>query len=70
MSFTVAAVAGIVGAGVTGVTGTVKMIDGAVQKHKAKKEAEEAADIMCKAVKLEIPSKVDIDTGQSWGDSL
>ena len=42
MSFTVAAVAGIVGAVVTGVTGTVKMIDGAVQKHKAKKEAEEA----------------------------
>ena len=37
---------------------------------KNKKEAEEAADIMCKAVKLEIPSKVDIDTGQSWGDSL
>ena len=42
MSFTVAAVAGIVGAVVTGVTGTVKMIDGAVQKHKAKKEAEDA----------------------------
>ena len=37
---------------------------------KNKKEAEEAANIMCNAVKLEIPSKVDIDTGQSWGDSL
>ena len=42
MSFTVAAVAGIVGEVVTGVPRTVKMIDGAVQKHKAKKEAEDA----------------------------
>jgi DNA polymerase I-like protein with 3'-5' exonuclease and polymerase domains len=37
---------------------------------KNKEEAREAANIMCNAVKLEIPSKVDIDTGQTWGDSL
>jgi DNA polymerase I-like protein with 3'-5' exonuclease and polymerase domains len=37
---------------------------------KNKEEAREAANIMCNAVKLEILSKVDIDTGQTWGDSL
>ena len=49
------------------------LVEGAPKEVKAgvnKKEAEEAANIMCNAVKLEIPSKVDIDTGQSWGDSL
>jgi DNA polymerase I-like protein with 3'-5' exonuclease and polymerase domains len=30
-------------------------------------EAREAADIMVKAVKLEVPSRVDVETGLSWG---
>ena len=30
-------------------------------------EAREAADIMANAVKLEIPSRVDVETGPSWG---
>jgi len=30
-------------------------------------EAREAADIMAKAVTLEVPSRVDVETGPSWG---
>jgi DNA polymerase I-like protein with 3'-5' exonuclease and polymerase domains len=32
-------------------------------------EAREAADIMAKAVNLEIPSRVDVETGPSWGEA-
>ena len=32
-------------------------------------EAREAADIMAKAVTLEVPSRVDVDTGPSWGEA-
>ena len=32
-------------------------------------EAREAADIMAKAVNLEVPSRVDVETGPSWGEA-
>jgi DNA polymerase I-like protein with 3'-5' exonuclease and polymerase domains len=32
-------------------------------------EAREAADIMTKAVSLEVPSRVDVETGPSWGEA-
>ena len=32
-------------------------------------EAREAADIMAKAVTLEVPSRVDVETGPSWGSA-
>ena len=32
-------------------------------------EAREAADIMAKAVTLEVPSRVDVETGPSWGEA-
>ena len=34
-----------------------------------KKEAEEAARIMIEAVRLEVPSKVDVEIGPSWGEA-
>jgi DNA polymerase I-like protein with 3'-5' exonuclease and polymerase domains len=34
-----------------------------------KKAAEEAAEIMVNAVKLEVPSRVDVEVGPSWGES-
>ena len=34
-----------------------------------KKEAEEAAQIMIDAVKLEVPSRVDVELGPSWGEA-
>jgi DNA polymerase I-like protein with 3'-5' exonuclease and polymerase domains len=34
---------------------------------KSIEEAREAADIMVKAVNLEVPSRVDVETGLSWG---
>lgn len=34
-----------------------------------KKEAEEAARIMIDAVRLEVPSKVDVEIGPSWGEA-
>jgi DNA polymerase I-like protein with 3'-5' exonuclease and polymerase domains len=34
---------------------------------KSVEEAREAADIMANAVKLEVPSRVDVETGPSWG---
>jgi DNA polymerase I-like protein with 3'-5' exonuclease and polymerase domains len=34
-----------------------------------KQEAEEAARIMCEAVQLEVPSRVDVEIGPSWGDA-
>jgi len=34
-----------------------------------KEEAREAADIMAKAVNLEVPSRVDVETGPSWGSA-
>jgi DNA polymerase I-like protein with 3'-5' exonuclease and polymerase domains len=34
---------------------------------KSIEEAREAADIMAKAVSLEVPSRVDVETGPSWG---
>jgi DNA polymerase I-like protein with 3'-5' exonuclease and polymerase domains len=33
-------------------------------------EAREAADIMERAVQLEVPSRCDVETGSSWGDSM
>jgi hypothetical protein len=35
----------------------------------AKKEAEEAAQIMIDAVHLEVPSRVDVEIGPSWGEA-
>ena len=35
----------------------------------SKEEAREAAEIMRTAVELEIPSKVDTETGPSWGEA-
>jgi DNA polymerase I-like protein with 3'-5' exonuclease and polymerase domains len=32
-------------------------------------EAREAADIMAQAVRLEVPSRVDVETGRSWGEA-
>ena len=32
-------------------------------------EARAAADIMVKAVTLEVPSRVDVETGLNWGDA-
>jgi DNA polymerase I-like protein with 3'-5' exonuclease and polymerase domains len=32
-------------------------------------EAREAADIMAKAVTLEVPSRVDVETGRNWGSA-
>jgi DNA polymerase I-like protein with 3'-5' exonuclease and polymerase domains len=34
---------------------------------KSIEEAREAADIMARAVNLEVPSRVDVETGPSWG---
>jgi DNA polymerase I-like protein with 3'-5' exonuclease and polymerase domains len=34
-----------------------------------KKEAEEAAQIMIDAVRLEVPSRVDVEIGPSWGEA-
>jgi DNA polymerase I-like protein with 3'-5' exonuclease and polymerase domains len=34
-----------------------------------KAEAEEAAQIMINAVKLAVPSKVDVEIGPSWGEA-
>ena len=36
---------------------------------KTREEAEEAAEIMKNAVKLEVPSKVDVEIGKSWGEA-
>jgi len=33
-------------------------------------EAREAANIMETAVKLEVPSKVDVEIGKSWGEAV
>ena len=35
----------------------------------SREEAEAAAEIMLNAVKLEVPSKVDIEIGPSWGEA-
>ena len=32
-------------------------------------DAREAADIMANAVRLEVPSRVDVETGRSWGEA-
>jgi DNA polymerase I-like protein with 3'-5' exonuclease and polymerase domains len=34
-----------------------------------REEAEQAARIMCDAVQLEVPSRVDVEIGSSWGDA-
>jgi DNA polymerase I-like protein with 3'-5' exonuclease and polymerase domains len=34
-----------------------------------KSEAEEAARIMAEAVSLEVPSRVDVELGPSWGEA-
>ena len=34
-----------------------------------REEAEQAARIMCNAVQLEVPSRVDVEIGSSWGDA-
>jgi len=34
---------------------------------KSREEAEEAAALMRDAVKLEVPSRVDVEVGESWG---
>lgn len=36
----------------------------------SEEEAREAAHIMANAVQLEVPSRVDVEIGQSWGDSM
>jgi DNA polymerase I-like protein with 3'-5' exonuclease and polymerase domains len=36
---------------------------------KTRDEAREAANIMTKAVSLEVPSRVDVETGPSWGEA-
>ena len=36
---------------------------------KSKEEAREAADIMEKAVAIEVPSRVDVEVGPSWGEA-
>jgi DNA polymerase I-like protein with 3'-5' exonuclease and polymerase domains len=36
---------------------------------KNKDEAREAANIMAKAVNLEVPSRVDVEIGPSWGEA-
>lgn len=33
-------------------------------------EAKEAAELMANAVRLEVPSRCDVEIGQSWGDSM
>jgi DNA polymerase I-like protein with 3'-5' exonuclease and polymerase domains len=33
-------------------------------------EAREAADVMARAVSLEVPSRVDVETGPSWGEAV
>jgi DNA polymerase I-like protein with 3'-5' exonuclease and polymerase domains len=35
----------------------------------SREEAEEAARIMCNAVQLEVPSRVDVELGPSWGEA-
>jgi hypothetical protein len=35
----------------------------------AEAQAREAADLMAKAVTLEVPSRVDVETGPSWGEA-
>jgi DNA polymerase I-like protein with 3'-5' exonuclease and polymerase domains len=35
-----------------------------------KDAAVEAAEIMCKAVELAVPSRVDVEVGQSWGQAV
>jgi DNA polymerase I-like protein with 3'-5' exonuclease and polymerase domains len=36
---------------------------------KTREEAEEAAQLMREAVQLDVPSKVDVEIGESWGDA-
>jgi DNA polymerase I-like protein with 3'-5' exonuclease and polymerase domains len=36
----------------------------------SKKEVEAIAKIMEEAVQLEVPNKVDAETGKNWGDSM
>jgi DNA polymerase I-like protein with 3'-5' exonuclease and polymerase domains len=33
-------------------------------------EAREAANVMANAVNLEVPSRVDVETGPSWGEAV
>jgi DNA polymerase I-like protein with 3'-5' exonuclease and polymerase domains len=35
----------------------------------SREEAQEAARIMCNAVELEVPSRVDVELGPSWGEA-
>jgi len=35
-----------------------------------KEQAQEAARIMAQAVKLEVPSKADVEIGPSWGQAV
>jgi DNA polymerase I-like protein with 3'-5' exonuclease and polymerase domains len=37
---------------------------------KSEEEAREAANLMATAVNLEVPSRVDVEIGKSWGDSM
>jgi DNA polymerase I-like protein with 3'-5' exonuclease and polymerase domains len=37
---------------------------------KSKDEAREAAAIMEKAVSIEVPSRVDVEIGRSWGEAV
>jgi DNA polymerase I-like protein with 3'-5' exonuclease and polymerase domains len=36
---------------------------------RSRDEAREAADIMARAVTLEVPSRVDVEVGPSWGEA-
>jgi DNA polymerase I-like protein with 3'-5' exonuclease and polymerase domains len=35
-----------------------------------KEQAREAAQLMCDAVQLEVPSRVDVEIGPSWGEAV
>jgi DNA polymerase I-like protein with 3'-5' exonuclease and polymerase domains len=36
---------------------------------RSRDEAREAVDIMARAVTLEVPSRVDVEVGPSWGEA-
>jgi DNA polymerase I-like protein with 3'-5' exonuclease and polymerase domains len=36
----------------------------------SKEQAEQAAQLMANAVRLEVPSRVDVEIGANWGESM
>lgn len=53
-----------------GVDVIIQVHDEIAANVKNAEEAEAAADIMRTCVKLELPSKVDVELGRSWGESM